>query len=591
MAKSAKKTDKPSASGKKVPAKKVEKTPKSHAVPASSKEILAKAAVLTGGAKSKKKKVDDSSSSEESSSSDEEPAPPKPAPSSKAQDKKAQKAPSPPSSSNEDMSSSEEEQSKSAQVKGAKTATKASSSESSDISSSEDEKPAPPVNAQKQKAAPAKAQKQKPPPADSESSSEEESPTSKPAPPKSSSEGSSDENDPSSAPAANAKKGKESSSESSDSESGSDSESEAPPVTNTKSKAAKPAAAPPKKDSLGIPNGKTKKSAKEKSTSDDSSSESESSDDSEEGEDEDVEMAEAPPATNKKRKADTEEAVAPTKKVKFADGIATPAATSDQETKGIFVGKLSWNVDNDWLAQEFSSCGEVESAHVQMDRNTGRSRGFGYVHFKSADAIEKALAMDGKEIDGRPIRVDKSTPPDKKAATEKRAQAFGDQQSPPSSVLFVGNLSFNASEDTLWETFGEHGDVKSVRIPTDRESGRPKGFAYVEFSDVEAAKKANETLQGLEIDGRSIRLDFSQPRDSASGGGGRGGPGGGRGRGRGGDRGWGDRGGRGGGRGGRGGFDRGRGFDRGGRGGGRGRGGGSRSGTIAAFEGHKITFD
>lgn len=204
--------------------------------------------------------------------------------------------------------------------------------------------------------------------------------------------------------------------------------------------------------------------------------------------------------------------------MKAANGTATPSATSDEEAKSVFVGKLSWNVDNDWLAQEFASCGEVESAHVQMDRNTGRSRGFGYVHFTSADAVEKALAMDGKEIDGRPIRVDKSTSPDKKAASEKRAQAFGDQQSPPSTILFVGNLSFGANEDTLWETFGEHGDVKSVRIPTDRESGRPKGFAYVEFSDVEAAKKAHEALQGFELDGRSIRLDFSPPKDGPGGG-------------------------------------------------------------------------
>ncbi|KAI6004288.1 hypothetical protein EDD15DRAFT_1294931 [Pisolithus albus] len=259
-------------------------------------------------------------------------------------------------------------------------------------------------------------------------------------------------------------------------------------------------------------------------------------------------MAEATPVTitSNKRKAENQ-ATAPPKKVKLADGAAEPAATSDEDNKSVFVGKLSWNVDNDWLAQEFSSCGEVESAHVQMDRTTGRSRGFGYVHFTSADAVEKALAMDGKEIDGRPIRVDRSTSPDKKASADKRAQAFGDKQSPASSVLFVGNLSFNATEDGLWETFGEHGDVKSVRIPTDRETGRAKGFAYVEFSDMEAAKKAYDALNGFEFDGRAVRLDFSQPRDAA---GGRGGAPGGRGRGR----------------------------------------GGARSGTIAPFEGQKITF-
>ncbi|KAF9242960.1 hypothetical protein BU15DRAFT_43362, partial [Melanogaster broomeanus] len=298
------------------------------------------------------------------------------------------------------------------------------------------------------------------------------------------------------------------------------------------------------------------------SSSEDDSSNSSDEDDSSDSSDGDVDD---PKPTNNKRKADSDTA-APHKKVKLANGDAT-TATSGEETKSIFVGRLSWNVDNDWLAQEFAECGEVESAHVQMDRNTGRSRGFGYVHFKSADAIEKALAMNGKEIDGRAVNIDKSNPPDKKASSEKRAQAFGDTSSPPSSVLFVGNLSFGVNEDTLWETFGEHGDIKSVRVPTDRESGKPKGFAYVEFSDMVAAQKAYEALQGLELDGRSLRLDFSQPRDAA----------GGRGGGFGGDRG------RGGSRGGRGG-------DRGGRGGGRGRGG-PRSGGITQFEGQKITFD
>lgn len=199
---------------------------------------------------------------------------------------------------------------------------------------------------------------------------------------------------------------------------------------------------------------------------------------------------------------------------------STSVVTSDEEIRSIFVGRLSWNVDNDWLAQEFAECGDVESAHVQMDRNTGRSRGFGYVHFKTADAVEKALALNGKEIDGRPVNIDKSSHPDKKTSVEKRAQAFGDTTSPPSAVLFVGNLSFGVNEDTLWETFGEHGDVKSVRVPTDRETGKPKGFAYVEFSEVGAAKNAHGALQGYELDGRSIRLDFSQPRDSAGGRGG-----------------------------------------------------------------------
>ncbi|KIK95448.1 hypothetical protein PAXRUDRAFT_11433 [Paxillus rubicundulus Ve08.2h10] len=349
----------------------------------------------------------------------------------------------------------------------------------------------------------------------------------------------------------------------------------------------------PKKPSMTTPAPKktTKGPSMSESSSDDSSDSSNSSDDDEDkNKNEDVDIAEVAPAKAiNKRKADSE-AVAPQKKVRLENGNSS-TVTSGEEIKSIFVGRLSWNVDNDWLAQEFAECGEIESAHVQMDRNTGRSRGFGHVHFKSADAVEKALAMNGKEIDGRAVNIDKSTPPDKRVASEKRAQAFGDAPSSPSTVLFVGNLSFGVNEDTLWETFGEHGDVKSVRVPTDRESGKPKGFAYVEFSNIEAAQKAHEALHGFELDGRSLRLDFSQPRDGAGGrGGGQGGRGG---RGRGGfssDRGGfsSDRGGFRGERG-RGGNRGGRGGDRGGRGG-RGRGG-ARTGGITQFEGQKIRFD
>ena len=249
-----------------------------------------------------------------------------------------------------------------------------------------------------------------------------------------------------------------------------------------------------------------------------------------------------------KRKAEDESA-APAKKAKIVDGDA--AANGTGETKTVFVGRLSWNVDNDWLAQEFAECGEVVSARVQMDRNTGRSRGFGYVTFSTTEAVEAALALSGKEIDGRPVHVDKSQERDPAQQRERRAKTFGDTPSAPSSVLFVGNLSWDATEDAVWETFSEYGEIKSVRLPTDRESGRPKGFGYVEFTDIEAAKKAFGGLAGAEIAGRSIRLDYSQPRDDS------------------GSRGGFSRGGGRGGRGGRGGFDRGGrgGFDRGGRGG------------------------
>ena len=230
---------------------------------------------------------------------------------------------------------------------------------------------------------------------------------------------------------------------------------------------------------------------------------------------------------------------APTKKTKLANGDASTPTDVNADSKVCFIGQLSWNVDNDWLASEFAECGEVVSARVQMDRNSGRSRGFGFVEFATVEAANACVALNGKEIDGRPVKIDKSAPA--APSPEKRAKAFGDVPSDPSNVLFVGNISWNTTEDGLWEVFAEYGEVKSVRVPTDRETQKPKGFAYVEFIDIDTAKKAFEGASGSQIDGRSIRLDYSQPRDGGAGGGGN--AGGFRGRGRGGDRGWGGRGG------------------------------------------------
>ncbi len=122
--------------------------------------------------------------------------------------------------------------------------------------------------------------------------------------------------------------------------------------------------------------------------------------------------------------------------------------------------------------------------------------------------------------------------------------------------LFVGNLSYNTSEDSLRAALSEGGRiVKEIHMPADRETGRPRGFAFAEMGSDDDAKKAIEALNGTQLDGRTLKVNEAQerpPRPSGGGfGGGRGGyGGGGGGGGRGGDRG--DRGGYGGGGGGRG---------------------------------------
>jgi RNA recognition motif-containing protein len=136
-------------------------------------------------------------------------------------------------------------------------------------------------------------------------------------------------------------------------------------------------------------------------------------------------------------------------------------------------------------------------------------------------------------------------------------------------TIYVGNLSFQAEQEDLLDLFGQYGEVKQCSLPLDRETGRKRGFAFVEMSNDADEQKAIDDLQDVEWMGRMIRVNKATPREGGGGGGGgRGGYGGG-----------------GGGGGGRGGYGGGGGAGRGGGGGGYGGGGGGRGDDGGGYGG------
>ena len=117
-----------------------------------------------------------------------------------------------------------------------------------------------------------------------------------------------------------------------------------------------------------------------------------------------------------------------------------------------------------------------------------------------------------------------------------------------STKLYVGNLAFQTTSEQLQDLFSQAGTVESASVVEDRETGRSRGFAFVEMSTKEEATSAIEQFNGKELGGRALKVNEAQPRENRGGGGGRGGFGGNRG-GFGGNRGGGsNRGGGGGGR-------------------------------------------
>ena len=99
-----------------------------------------------------------------------------------------------------------------------------------------------------------------------------------------------------------------------------------------------------------------------------------------------------------------------------------------------------------------------------------------------------------------------------------------------STKLYVGNLSFDTSSEQLQTIFSEAGTVQSASVVEDRETGRSRGFGFVEMSTKEEAQAAITALDGKDVDGRNLKVNEAKPRENRSGGGGGGYGGGGGGR-------------------------------------------------------------
>jgi RNA recognition motif-containing protein len=272
----------------------------------------------------------------------------------------------------------------------------------------------------------------------------------------------------------------------------------------------------------------------------------------------------APPA------ADDDDAAAP---------APAPAGDSSEEIK-LYVGNISFDTTEDSLKSAFKGFGgDVTDVFLPSDRNTGRLRGFAFVTLTGGtDVANKAIdGMDQSDLDGRSIRVNVSKPREDRAAPSGGGGGGGAFNSSGNAdvKLYVGNISFDTTEDILRDAFSKYGSVSDCFLPTDRESGRPRGFAFVTMPASEA-EEACEKINETEIDGRTVRVNESRPKEDRGGGGG-----GGRGGGGGGYGGGGYGGGGGGGRGGGGGGYRGGG---GGGGYGGGGGGGDRRGGGGGYE-------
>ena len=133
---------------------------------------------------------------------------------------------------------------------------------------------------------------------------------------------------------------------------------------------------------------------------------------------------------------------------------------------------------------------------------------FAYIDFLELTEAQTALnALDRQVFEGRRLSVQFAVP----RASGVRRSASNMPKAPPSRTLFIGNMSFELSDQDLNDLFKNIKNVLDVRVAIDRRTGQPRGFAHADFTDIESAQAAMKQLEGKELYGRTLRVDFSAP--------------------------------------------------------------------------------
>ncbi|KIY73956.1 RNA-binding domain-containing protein [Cylindrobasidium torrendii FP15055 ss-10] len=279
----------------------------------------------------------------------------------------------------------------------------------------------------------------------------------------------------------------------------------------------------------------TKRKRADDADSDSDSSDSEVEEGGEEGSDIPV-LSHAEKRRQKKKQADEAN---PAKKAKL-DPLG-------KRQNSVWVGNMSYKTTEDDLKSFFNGCGEVTRINLPRKPSTrpgvkGEGRGFAYVDFATPDAKllaiglseqpligRKLLIKDGDDFKGRPAAPTVEGADDKIATAPKThsktaQKILRSQKQPPAPTLFLGNLGFDTTEESIQGLFDAHRFptgkkpenleekdpwIRKVRMGTFEDSGACKGFAFVDFSSVEHATSALVNMRNHSLNGRSLKVEYA----------------------------------------------------------------------------------
>eukprot|EP01083_Nonionella_stella_P011654 33093_1 len=171
-----------------------------------------------------------------------------------------------------------------------------------------------------------------------------------------------------------------------------------------------------------------------------------------------------------------------------------------KEKRKVFVGALSFNTTEAGLRSKFSPYGEIETIQLMKDRASGRSRGFGFITFKSQEMAKLALDAKPHELDGRTLQVSIAQP---------RDMPHGDERSVPK--LYIGGLSYTTTNDGFRAFFEEFGELSDTVVMRDKASGKSRGFGFATYTTHDETENALAAC-GTELDGRPLDIKLAVPK-------------------------------------------------------------------------------
>ncbi|KAI1122802.1 hypothetical protein F5Y10DRAFT_67660 [Nemania abortiva] len=189
---------------------------------------------------------------------------------------------------------------------------------------------------------------------------------------------------------------------------------------------------------------------------------------------------------------------------------ATPVLTEDErDRRTVFVQQLAARLRTKELKEFFEKVGPVNEAQIVKDRISGRSKGVGYVEFKNEDSVTAALQLTGQKLKGIPVIVQLTEA--EKNRQVRNTDGSGHGNSVPFHRLYVGNIHFSITEQDLQNVFEPFGELEFVQLQKD-DTGRSRGYGFVQFRDADQAREALEKMNGFDLAGRPIRVGLGNDK-------------------------------------------------------------------------------